>query len=108
MFQARAAQHTPTPPTPHSSKLSMVMKKRENIKKKYQPGPCKIIINTCLLLFFSTGVDYGSSLYEPVANGKKALSRGSTLKGDHKRPQKNKKKIKELIHFRLAELCVVF
>jgi hypothetical protein len=52
----------------------MVMK---NIKNKYQPDPYKIIINTCLLLFFQPV--YGSSLSEPVANGKKALSRGSTL-----------------------------
>ena len=37
-----------------------------------------------LIIIFSTGV-YGSSLYEPVANGKKALSRGSTLKHESKK-----------------------
>jgi hypothetical protein len=52
----------------------MVMRRRGNIKKKYQPDPYKNIINTCLLFFFQPG--YGSSL---VANRKKALSRGSTL-----------------------------
>jgi hypothetical protein len=55
----------------------MVMKKRGNIKKKYQPDPYKIIINTCLSFFFQPVC--GSSLYEPVANEQKALSRGSTL-----------------------------
>jgi hypothetical protein len=38
------------------SALMMVMRRRGNIKKKYQPGPYKNIINTRLLLFFSTGV----------------------------------------------------
>jgi hypothetical protein len=36
--------------------LMMVMRRRGNIKKKYQPDPYKNIINTCLLFFFSTGV----------------------------------------------------
>jgi hypothetical protein len=57
------------------SALMMVMRRRGNIKKKYQPDPHKKIINTCLLLFFQPV--YGSSL---SANGKKALSRGSTLR----------------------------
>jgi hypothetical protein len=57
----------------------MVMKREKTLKNICQPDPYKIIINTCLLLFFQPV--YGSSLYEPVANGKKALSRGSTLKG---------------------------
>jgi hypothetical protein len=58
----------------------MVMKKRENIKKKYQPGPYKIIINTCLLLFFSTGAWFLSLRARTGSQWKKSAKLGFNLK----------------------------
>jgi hypothetical protein len=59
----------------------MVMKKRENIKKKYQPDPYKIIINTCLLLFFSTGVWFLS--LRARGQWKKSAKQGFNLKANY-------------------------
>jgi hypothetical protein len=56
----------------------MVMKKRENIEKKYQPDPHKIIINTCSLLFFSTDAWFLS--LRARSQWKKSAKQGFNLK----------------------------